>query len=348
MADRLASIGLPSTWAVLEGMFREAGYECAPSSKGQLAVGVLNLLGALDDLPLITSSKVYKMLSSLAKTQGRQWFQAALKELIPRATPQELEDVLAKLTEGALLLPETRPLISFSEISTKLGGSRVAKPVLTRLLERGVLFRGVEVTCPECTFRTWYGVDKVGTEFSCEGCQKVSRTPLEPAATSWRYRLNELYARAFDQGVLVHLLVAYHRAAERFLPDPLFGLYPGVDLRQQGAETSREVDYAEIANAKLVIGECKAKASRFDNDEAAKLSSLATQLDCEQVVVATASGTVAPEILDLMNRSLRAEVRSYGETDLFDKEPWSDAPLSPDEYLEKVVKRLISSDSWPP
>ena len=214
--------------------------------------------------------------------------------------------------------------------------------VLKWLLERRIVFRGAELRCPVCGLQRWYIIDRIGSDFLCEGCQRVSSTPLKLASTDWRYRLNELYARAFDQGVLPHILLAYQRAYMN-LPSEgaVLGFYPGVEVSNDSGEDAHEIDYAEVRSGRLLIGECKVSGSELRKDEADKLVSLASSLKCDELIIATVASPVGKQIKARMERGLISDVTLYESGDLFDKRPYRDDGESPEEYLSRVARHLL-------
>lgn len=346
-AEPLTRLHLPPTWRALEAICEDAGYTCGPSDKGRLAVGLLGLMGSVDRLALLASSSTYKILGRMAEAVGRQAFQKTLRRIQPHLNSKEGER-LEQAVQAALELQERR-LVSFGELNIELG--HYARPILGWLLSRQMLFRGAELRCPNCHLKRWYNIDRIGAEFQCDGCQMVSQSPLEGGSTNWTYRLNELYARAYDQGVLLHLLVAYQRS-QRFgwEEHSSLGFYPGVDVLPSGSQSRpAELDYAEVKEGRLVIGECKVDGSRFGQDEAKRLATLANELHCSRVVLGTATrfprtvtrylGTLLCCRLDVMERG-----------DLFDKAPRQrratngrDEAAQAGEYLADLSRWFFSN-----
>jgi hypothetical protein len=339
-AGALASVHLPSSWRVLEGLFEEAGFKCKPSDKGRLAVGLLELLGSLERVSILASSKVFSLLAKMAEAEGRQYFRKRLRELCPEAEPHDIDEIQRKILDVASPLEQFRHTLGHSDF-TKALGRAAAQTVLTWLVEQRVVFRGADLRCPVCGFRRWYVIDRIGSDFLCEGCQKMSPSPLELPSTNWRYRLNELYARAFDQGVLAHILLAYQRAY-MLLPgeDSLLGFYPGVVLSTESREAVAEIDYVEVRSGSLIIGECKVSANELREQTLDGLVSLANSLRCSELILAAITSPLKAKLTKKTQKALSGELSVYGDPDLFDKRPWRDEQQSPDDYLDHVLRQL--------
>jgi len=347
-AKPLASLQLPSTWRALEAIFEDAGYCCAPSDKGRLAVGLLELLGSLDRLALIGSSLTYGILDKLARVKGRQAFQKVLRR-IPSPLTREEADHLGGVIQAALQDQE-RGYIGYSEFNGALG--KLAEPVLRWLLSRKVVFRGAELRCPNCRMRRWYDVDRIGSDFRCDGCQRVLPSPLEVKATNWKYRLNELWAHGYDQGVLLHLLLAYQRSRHFGVEErSSLGFYPGVDVsRIDSRDRPMELDYVEIKEGKLIIGECKVDGRDLEREQTARLAGLAQEVGCSRVVLASATG-FPRKVVSQIASGLHCKLDVLEGQDLFDETPWGwrargqrDRSVIAAEYLKYVSGWFFSGE----
>ena len=337
---QIIPLQLPSTWHVLESLFNEAGYKCTPSDKGRLAVGMLELLGSMGHVAILASSKLFGLLNKMAEAEGRQSFRKLLDELRLKIGRQGIEEITRLALESMPPSEHLRDTLGYSNFVETLREN--AGLVLEWLLQRRIVFRGAELRCPVCGLRRWYIIDRVGSEFLCEGCQRVSSTPLKLASTDWRYRLNELYARAFDQGVLPHILLAYQRAYMNLSSeDALLGFYPGVEVSDDSGEVAREIDYVEVRSGRLIIGECKVSGSELREEEADKLVSLANALRCHELVIATIASPPEQQIVESVERALIPDLTLYEGSDLFDRHPLGDQAESPEVYLSRVARRFL-------
>ena len=99
--------------------------------------------------------------------------------------------------------------IPFGEVHKKLGSQDLASALLSWLLRKRLVFRGLELECLDCGTSAWYSLNDVGDQFLCIGCQGQQPFDRMPENASWRYRVNQLLASAIDQVVLQQALAAY-------------------------------------------------------------------------------------------------------------------------------------------
>ena len=101
--------------------------------------------------------------------------------------------------------------------------------------------------------------------------------PLHLQATSWRYKINELYAHGHDQGTLTPLLTLYtmHAAWGTSSIHGGLGFYPGVELRaKEGADVPfahKEIDLVAMRGSALILAECKESTESLSEPEEASL-----------------------------------------------------------------------------
>ncbi|MBL7165795.1 MAG: hypothetical protein ISS55_04845 [Dehalococcoidales bacterium] len=274
-------ISVPSGWAVLASLFADAGYECSPSDKGRLAVGVLNLLGGLGNMRVLASSKVFDALRSMSLLPEERVFEARR----PAKTHGQLKEFWEHQKGMALL---------------------------DWLLDRNIVSRGVEMKCPTCQLKEWYALDRLTKRWRCDGCQTEQAVPLMPDRTDWQYRVNELYARGLDQGVIDHLLLmnAVHLrwqsegpallgyAGDVAVPEVqgavVMGYYPGVEIHalQDGVAKATgiahmELDLVAVKDERLVVAECKGLGEELSEEQAMKYVTLANHVGCSRIMFMT-------------------------------------------------------------
>ena len=147
--------------------------------------------------------------------------------------------------------------IPFGEFHRVLG-SELGSALLTWLLRKGLVFRGLELECDDCGTSAWYSLNDVGNQFRCVGCQGQQPFDRMPNNASWRYRINQLVASALDQGVLQEVLAAYdmdlqHPWASRA------HVFPNVILTDmQTGNDVVEMDLFGFTDGEWIASECKA------------------------------------------------------------------------------------------
>jgi hypothetical protein len=178
--EHLRNLQLPDGWTVLASAFEEHGYDCIPTQKSNLALGQLSLLGGVDSLTVLASSKIHNLLKELS---GRTGEQRAF------ATTERRTVALHRFEQA--------------------WGRNAGRILLRWFVERRILLRGAELTCPRCRLKRWYAVDRIDEMWRCDGCQEDMPIPLNPDATHWQYRINELFAAGYDQGTITPLLTFF-------------------------------------------------------------------------------------------------------------------------------------------
>lgn len=300
----LLDIRTPDGWSVLSSVFGERGYDIEPTAKGSASLGQLALLGDVENLKVIASSGVRKLLQELSRRRGE--------------------------TRPYLDERKTLPFERFREVL----GREAAGDILRWLVEHRVVFRGAVMGCPRCKMTAWYSIDRVQEVWRCDGCQEDSPIPLEMDRSTWRYRVNELYARGHDQGTLTPLLTlnAMHVAWGGWSTRGDIGFYPGIEITaKEGADVPfphKEIDLVAMMGGTLIIAECKESAGHLAKPE--KVSEFAQQLGdvvvladhLEAARVLVASSTPFPEDKDQLVAEVPAEhsvdIRWLDSHDLLD------------------------------
>lgn len=276
----LLELRTPERWTLLRSVFEERGYDVAPTAKSRTARGQLALLGGVENLKIAASSKVHNLLKELSRGRG-----------------EDREYVYGRRTE---------PLSRF----VSAWGGEVGRDLLRWAIESRLLFRGADIKCPQCELSRWYEVDRIGETWRCDGCKEEMPIPLHLQVTSWRYRINELYAHGLDQGTLTPLLTLYamHVAWGTSSIHGDLGFYPCVELRaKDGVDVPfehKEIDLVAMRGGNLILAECKESALPFSEPEEAAafarqlgdLTVLADHLGASQVLAA--SSTAFPDDKD--------------------------------------------------
>jgi len=182
--------------------------------------------------------------------------------------------------------------------------------VLGDLTSLKILVQGIKPSCPRCGFQTWYAVDEVKAELTCNGCQFKMQIPPE---IEWTYRLNSLVQDAIRHHgtfpVVWTLSQLLQNSRESFI------FRPCLELREDyEGRIMAEIDIACISDGKFIIGEIKTKSSQFTSDEIQKLCDVARNALPQQVLIGAfdppyeALRDVAREITEKL-KDLRIQVR---------------------------------------
>ena len=164
---------------------------------------------------------------------------------------------------------------------------------------------------------------------------------MDVQGEQWSYRLNELVARAIDQGVLAQLIAARRLLEGR---EDTLGYLPGVTLtpRQGSGRTAAETDVLAIMAGRVVIGECKT-SSRLSDQEMTRMGTLARLFECSRVLITSTSRFENRDELTQRLEGLCAPalVVVWEQDQLFDVELYPDFhQQTPKDYLEGLPWRL--------
>lgn len=162
---------------------------------------------------------------------------------------------------------------------------------MSALIQHGVF----ALICPKCQLTKWYELDNINKTWRCDGCLNDQAIPLELNYVNWKYRINELYARGHDQGVITHLLSIYaFHPPFTFGDTCILGYYPGVKITATSAEVKQqttieqmELDLISIRDGRLIIGECKDSGDKLTKREVSRYIKLANYLKCLRVLFIT-------------------------------------------------------------
>ena len=335
-------------WEIVAAVASRAGYVAHISDKGRRAIALMRLLGGEPGLRVLASSRVYRLLVTMAQIVERQAVQQAVRRRVEGIVTAEQADALGEsvwrdVTEGGQF---DRQHLTWDGIRKGLDVSpEDCNALIEWLVQRRVLFQGYDFTCPECGMRRWHPINRLADTQLCDGCQAVSLKPITPNVLQWRYRLNEAVAQAVDQGVLPHLLAV--RRMSEWTADrraPLLGLLPGLqpEPREACGPPEIEVDLFAIKGGRAVVGECKAGGDRITDKTVGRFAELGRLLDCSRIIYATTTDFIADaEAIDrakTLGGSTAVEVWEAG--DLFDSGFIPGEGRDPARYLTTVLAGL--------
>ena len=245
-----ASLGYPSTFYIVRQAFEEAGLHTTFDRKAALTYGMHRILA--DEYSAHMVLRNHDVLDLLKITiESERATNKSERFSTPRGTP-------------------------FGEFHRKLGSQKLASALISWLLRKRLVFRGLDLICRNCGTSAWYSLNEVGNQFRCVGCQEQQPFDRMPQDASWRYRVNQLLASALDQGVLQQVLAAY--AIDLRPPSKSRAyVFPNVilsDLRNGGHVA--EIDLFGFQDGEWLAAECKAWGSATKSE----LHALRRILDC--------------------------------------------------------------------
>lgn len=181
---------------------------------------------------------------------------------------------------------------------------------LEELTSSKILIQGIKPSCPRCGFKTWYPMDEIKFELTCNGCQYEMQISQE---IEWTYRLNSLVQDAIRHHgtfpVVWTLSQLLQNSRESFVFRPCLELRENYEGR-----IIAEIDIACISDGKFIIGEIKTKSNQFTSGEIQKLCDVARNVLPQQVLISAFDPPyetlkdVAKEIMEKL-KDLRIQVR---------------------------------------
>jgi len=253
-----------------------SGWQCEPSDKGIYASRSAELLGGFPGLARALRDARGAVLTSYLglgrgpegqEAQGRRFF-----------TLPELERVAAD------------------------AGAADAPAVVVGLEEAGALRRGLLLKCAFCRQATFYGLDDVGSAYTCQRCRTEqplrSRSWMCGPEPPWRYGLAEVVFQFLAHNGDLPLLGALHLAEEQRKrraprgPERQVQLSFELDLTDADGERS-ELDILLADGSDLWVGEAT-RRDRFADSGGAeharlqRLAEVARLLNARGVVVVSA------------------------------------------------------------
>ena len=149
--------------------------------------------------------------------------------------------------------------IPFGDAHRIMKGQSLASALVSWLLEKGLIFRGLDLECRDCGTNAWYSLNDVGNQFKCVGCQGMKPFDGMTQDASWRFRINQLLASALDQGALPQALAAY----DMDLGPPFTSrayVFPNVILTDlHTGDHLAEIDLLGFEDGEWLAAECKSR-----------------------------------------------------------------------------------------
>jgi len=346
---------VPTPWEMLETFAGIAGFTVELSDKGSIAQRLIQLIGGIGRLWMLSGRTVYDLWDQLAELRQAKEFKARLRGALEGLSGERLGDVVEHITHAIASDRHERVLQTFGQMKNTLKfRQNTSKAFIDWLIRSRLIFRGIETICPICGTTQWLYIDDLESEMQCVGCQQSVDTPLDVDVTQWRYRANALYAKAHELGIIPHLLtLSYAIKQASAQSSEIWGAFPGITLRaRDGVKVSLstiEIDVAWLENGDLVIGECKTNGRELSHKEVTRYLQIAELLRCKRIVFSALDdfGDLAPEVQQLLDfTSVRVNLLTgkelfdqYPGKELRDKSPGEST--TPHEAFEASLGRFL-------
>lgn len=202
-------------------LLEQAGYTAELRPKSRYMKGLVPLLGGQYTLNILQHEDMIRLFSNAQIRKGRAY---NLKQLIQIANPNEQT-------------------------------SRFIEQIAT-LAASSTFIRGYRLQCPTCDLDTWYALDDIAEQVTCQGCRIPFQLPLE---LDFAFRPNRLLMEALKSGALTVLLTFNH-----WLQDsPLVVWQSNISVNHNGKTT--DIDLLVQREDGLFMAECKDKINVEDD-----------------------------------------------------------------------------------
>ncbi len=271
------SLSLPRTWDLYRAYFHSMGYEVSPSDKKTYADGLLGMAGGLEHekTHILRSRRAYEILdfltdkatTKLAREIRKQW-----------GWQQISEEELQRIILASDVLPRfQRAPHTFHTIYSHIKGIPRLEGIdrkdclhdLAQLVGIKAVQRGMEMKCPSCGTKMWYGIHMLDERVRCSGCLEMfdlplTESPSDDSDRAFQYALNPLVNQAMDQDILpvvIALLALKTQHAE------MYHAVLGMNFQDRAASQRRgDFDFVYIHKHRVYGGECKAGGKLTEKD----------------------------------------------------------------------------------
>jgi ribosomal protein S27AE len=240
-------LAVPDPADVCTAFLEGRGWSWSYSDKGKYASALIATHGLERLMPLSRKSSldVVAALASTSRPKAEQLLERAVGDAVD---PKELDRIVSRILPYGV-----RRWLTANELA---GDLQIRKhsllPVLSDLLELGLVERALNFDCDTCGLNTFVPLADAKDRLRCPGCG--SEHPLvgpSRAEPIWAYALNSLLDRTWDQNCLDHVLLTRWLSAN----GRIVWAVPGADVK--GPNSEREVDVLALSHAELQVAEMK-------------------------------------------------------------------------------------------
>lgn len=270
-------IHLPSSEEVARAWFRQHGFTAKPSPAGRIAQSMIRAINGL------LGAESLAHLELLQKLNGLCLGSAAESHAEPGSVGGK-----PKARARSESYKRFRALL----MKIRNGNRELVDQHLRHLLDSGVLRLGLELSCPECTQRSWFGLDAIGALLKCERCGADFSFPVAepPHSDAWQYRTGGPFGiENYAQGAYAVVLALRFFILQFHSPEVMW--ITSTELKSD-SRSELEVDFAIwhrdalTPHVSLLIGEAKSFGI-FKNKDFENARSLASAISGSYSVFAT-------------------------------------------------------------
>jgi hypothetical protein len=296
----------PSPEQIVQILFESAGFaRVEQSSTARYHTIFIKRAGELDQATHYLSTSPYReLLDLLSDNHSRNkagWI------LLNPAKRRALHHLFLREILGETTPNGTKEY--FDTVSDKL-------PVeVFNLLEKGLLERGFELSCHECSFRSWYPAEHIKQTFECARCfhtQIYNSNPL------WLYKLPEVIFQGFEDNMQVPILTLdyFKRKSQHY-----FEWVPDSNVYQHANDEKAlgNIDLLCLCDGKLYIGEAKSN-DEIGAEQFSFYEQICRQVAIDGVVFATSQpdwNRATHQRIDRLKTWFHGEILTLTKKDLY-------------------------------
>lgn len=257
---------VPTPSSLFQAYMQGFGFEFEISSAGKITLEVLRSLGGIWGVTSFSNEEVLRKMEEMAHGVAES----------------ETDDPQKRKTRAATVSYKTWWAL-LQRVNE--GNVKIAKNHLMNLFEAGVFRSGLKLQCLNCSQHTWFSLEQLAKDLTCERCLQKFPFPIEPPSQeSWHYRtIGPFSIEGYAQGSYCTLLTSNF----------LFGMHsfhgevswmPSFILKSQKhiikeaeidfAAFWRPVSFEKRTAPVLMLGECKT-FDKFTADEVKRMGDLA-------------------------------------------------------------------------
>ena len=329
------------------------GITATPSDSGRIAEQLIVAVGGIWGARLFANEPTLRLLDDMAKST---------RTFDESGTVEEYRDRTASAEQWA-------NLIRMRE------AGRCGLPItVDTFVESGALRLGLEISCPNCGNRNWYGITAIRQSVSCERCLKKYTFPqgsINIKQTPWRFRVAGPFALPnFAGGAYTTVLALRCLSHGIGLSQNSLTYSTSLNLDLDGSNVEvdfagwfrRESHFGEAEEPRFFIGEAKSFANEaFTDRDIVRMKEVAKKLQGACIIFAVLKQTLSPAEkirikrlatwgrFRLPNGRQRAPLIVLTGKELLSDRPirsiWEDSGGKKAKLLEHAHKRLDNLDT---
>lgn len=276
---------LPSFVDLLHSHFHHYSLTLKQTAKTFILEQLIQLLGGVDNAKLISDKKIFDLLVSLTPhTRTERLVKKAFPNLEDNISHDDLISHIGTLKErGDISLSST--IIPMETIENKLKEKNTSPALyqgkLQNLYNANILLRGKHFQCEHCSAMLWFPLETLQRINHCVECGNVINIPLfdNGKVLNDHYKLNQLVARAVDQGQLATLLLINYinkQGYNHFSYESNYEVFKETKLIS-------DIDVFVKIGHKLGLCECKSNAT-FSTKQIDELLKIAALVNCDFIM----------------------------------------------------------------